>query len=232
MKAEENDMRINPILYGILVLIVFSGTIFGFQAAGIWSTTGKLTSSGESVQPIASDVDSIKGWMTLEQVSTAFNLPVTEILSQFGLPADTPPSTALKDLETDLFSVTILRTWLKQKNLPSVPEITLTPSQKAGEPTVEVPEIITTYEAPTTLAPIEKAATLAATEHVAPAKTITGKTTFQELLYWGVPEEVIQKIIGSELPALSTVIKDYITGKGLEFSPIKAALQAEVDKLK
>jgi hypothetical protein len=34
------------------------------------------------------------------------------------------------------------------------------------------------------------------------------------------------------LPALSTVIKDYATGKGLEFSSMKAALQVEVDKTK
>jgi hypothetical protein len=225
-------MRINPILFGILVLIVFSGTILGFQAAGIWSTSGKLTLSGESVQPIASDVDSIKGWMTLEQISTAFNVPVAEILSQFGLPADTPPSAAMKDLETDLFSVTNLRTWLEQKNLPSLPaSITLDPNRKESETTLAVPEISPTGEVPTALASIEPATTLAATEHVAPAKTITGKTTFQELLDWGVSEEVISQIIGGELPALSTVIKDYITGKGLEFSPIKAALQAEVDKL-
>ncbi len=60
--------------------------------------------------------------------------------------------------------------------------------------------------------------TPAATEHITAAKTMTGKTTFQELLDWGVPEEAIQQIIGGELPALSTVIKDYVTGKGLEFS--------------
>ena len=70
------------------------------------------------------------------------------------------------------------------------------------------------------------------TEHVAPAGTITGKTTFQELLDWGVSKDAIQKVIGSDLPAPTTVIKDFVTGKGLEFTTIKTQLQAEVDKTK
>ena len=105
-------MRINPFLYGIFVLVVFLGTILGFQAAGVWSVSGKISSNGEAVQPIASDVNSIKGWMTLEQISMTFNVPVKDILKQFELPADTAPSTAIKDLETEVFSVTNLRTWL------------------------------------------------------------------------------------------------------------------------
>ncbi len=36
-------MRINPFIYGVFVLVVFMGTILGFQAAGIWSVSGKIT---------------------------------------------------------------------------------------------------------------------------------------------------------------------------------------------
>jgi hypothetical protein len=39
-------------------------------------------------------------------------------------------------------------------------------------------------------------------------------------------------VIGSEMPALSTVIRDFVTQKGLDFPTIKTALQAEVDKHK
>ncbi len=108
-------MKINPFAYGVIVLTVFLGIIFGFQSTGIWSTSGKVDSSGQAIQPSAADVNTIKGWMTLEQVSTTFNTPVAEILSAFNLPADTPPSTALKDLESDTFDVTALRTWLQTR---------------------------------------------------------------------------------------------------------------------
>lgn len=108
-------MKINPILYGVLVVIVFLGVILGFQSAGVWSVSGKVTSSGEKVAPSAGDVNTIKGWMTLEQVSTTFNVPVAEIVTQFKLPVDTSPATAIKDLESDLFSVSNLRTWLQER---------------------------------------------------------------------------------------------------------------------
>jgi hypothetical protein len=108
-------MKINPIIYGVFVVIVFLGIIVGFQQAGIWSTSGKVNVSGERVQPSAADVNSIKGWMTLEQVSTTFNIPVVDILSAFDLSADTPASTALKDLESDRFDIPALRTWLQEK---------------------------------------------------------------------------------------------------------------------
>jgi len=216
-------MRINPFLYGVFVLAVFMGTILGFQAAGIWSVSGKITSSGEAVLPVASDVNSIKGWMTLEQISTAFNVPVDEILAQFELPADTAPSTAMKDLETEIFSVTNLRAWL-QSRAGSAPVESETPTSIPQSTAIPVE----------TIAPalVEPTATPAPTEHITAAKTVTGKTTFQELLDWGVSEETIRQIIGGELPALSIVVKDYVTGNGLEFSSIKTALQAEVDKTK
>ncbi|MCL4529349.1 MAG: hypothetical protein M1282_08050 [Chloroflexi bacterium] len=108
-------MKINPFVYGVIVLTVFLGIIFSAQGLGFWSTSGKVDSSGQAIQPSAADVNTIKGWMTLEQVSTTFNVPVSEILSVFDLPADTPASTALKDLESDTFDITALRTWLSER---------------------------------------------------------------------------------------------------------------------
>ncbi len=108
-------MKINPFVYGSVVLLVFLGIIIGFQQAGVWSTSGKVTGSGQQVQPSAGDVNTIKGWMTLDQVFTTFGVPVTEILFAFDLPADTPGTTALKDLESDSFDIPSLRVWLQER---------------------------------------------------------------------------------------------------------------------
>ena len=108
-------MRIHPFIYGVLVLSVFLGTILGFQAVGFWSVSGKLTASGEAVQPSVADINSIKGWMTLEQITTTYKVPLTEILEHFDLPSDTPASTPLKELESDIFSVIELRAWLSDQ---------------------------------------------------------------------------------------------------------------------
>ena len=111
-------MKINPFVYGIIVLAIFLGVIFGFQGAGVWSTSGKADGLGKAIQPSAADVDTIKGWMTLDQISTTFGAPVAEILSAFNLPADTPVSTALKDLESESFDIPALRAWLQNRQQP------------------------------------------------------------------------------------------------------------------
>jgi hypothetical protein len=54
--------------------------------------------------------------MTLEQVSTTFEIPVPDILFAFDLPADTPASTPLKDMESDTFDMTLLREWLQEQS--------------------------------------------------------------------------------------------------------------------
>jgi hypothetical protein len=212
-------MKINPLMYGVLVLVLFFGTILGFQAAGIWSISGKVSASGEQVQPSADDVNSIKGWMTLDQICGIYDVPLAELLNQFNLPADTPGSTPIKDLESDTFSVTALRDWLLSRE-----QATENPQT---DPAAPLPT-----QAPTPTAEVVTELTPEATEHTAPEKTITGKTTFQDLLDWGVPEETIVRIIGDDLPPPSTVIKDYVTGQGMEFSEVKTQLQVEVDKTK
>jgi hypothetical protein len=108
-------MKVNPFIYGVLILALFFGIIGGAKAAGMWSVSGKLTGVGETVQPTGANVDEIKGWMTLNDVSAAYKVPVAEILEAFDLPADTPGTAQLKSLESPTFSVRNLREWLSEK---------------------------------------------------------------------------------------------------------------------
>ena len=108
-------MRIRPFIYGVLVLALFFGVIGGAKVAGVWSVSGKLTSTGEKVQPTGTNVDEIKGWMTLDDVSSAYQVPLAEIVAEFELPPDTPGTTQLKSLESPTFSVTSLREWLSTR---------------------------------------------------------------------------------------------------------------------
>jgi hypothetical protein len=65
------------------------------------------------------------------------------------------------------------------------------------------------------------------TEHVAPDRTITGKTTFQDLLDWGLTREVIEQTCGFPLPPTSnTLVKDAVNANGGSFPTVKTALQA------
>ena len=105
-------MKINSTLFGVAAVMVFLAIILGFQYTGNWSVSGKVDVSGNAVQPIENDVNSIKGWMTLGQVSETYNVPLNEIIIKFDLPAETSSGTAIKDLESDTFSVLSLREWL------------------------------------------------------------------------------------------------------------------------
>jgi len=63
------------------------------------------------------------------------------------------------------------------------------------------------------------------------AMVVAGKTTFADLLDWGVPVEQIEAIIGAEISNRLILVYDYCADNGLSFGNIKAALQAEVDML-
>jgi len=108
-------MKVNPVIYGLLVVVLFFGVIGGAKAVGVWSVSGKLTASGEKVAPTGANVAEIKGWMTLDAVAAAYSVPVAEILAAFNLPADTPGSAPINTLESDTFSTVNLRTWLKAR---------------------------------------------------------------------------------------------------------------------
>jgi hypothetical protein len=215
-------MRIKPTFLGIFILVVFMGTVYAFRAAGFWSVSGKVDRQGQAIQPLSGDTSSIKGWMMLEQISTRYNVPLAEILAAFGLPADTPASTPLNKLENETFSVTDLRAWLDAR-APSSPAVEpakpepAPENEAAPEPTPEPTRV-----------PDEPAGAAEPGDHEPSDRTVTGQTTFQDLLDWGVPAETIQQVIGGALPDPSMLVKDYVTQSGGSFGPVKNALQDAV----
>lgn len=109
-------MRVNPFIYGLVVLVLFFGVIGAAKTTGYWSVSGKISATtGEMITATGTNPDEIKGWMTLADVSKAYNVPLAEILAQFELPADTPETKQLKELESDTFETSTLREWLKPR---------------------------------------------------------------------------------------------------------------------
>lgn len=131
-------MRIRPILFGLVVMVVFLAPIVVAQATGTWATTGRPAAgsgpaegagSGESLGQGAGTGEGqggggggsvapgdARGWMTLAQVAEANEIPVEEVLAQFDLPPDTDPATELRDLESETFSVSVFRDWLAERS--------------------------------------------------------------------------------------------------------------------
>ena len=103
-----------------LGLVLFLGTVQGAKLAGVWSSSGRFTSSGQQVQATGADPSEIKGWMTIQQVLDAYQVPRADFDARFKLPANLPASTELKDLESVSpgFSVADVRTWLAARPAP------------------------------------------------------------------------------------------------------------------
>jgi hypothetical protein len=114
------SIRVNLAVYAALVLVLFLGVIGSAQLAGVWSTSGKLTASGEQVQITGADPAEIKGWMTINDVITAYHVPKEQFYAQFQIPVDLPAAIPLKDIEPIVpeFSVTAVREWLATRTVP------------------------------------------------------------------------------------------------------------------
>lgn len=110
-------MRVNPYLYGALAVVILVGVVSAAQSAGFWSADNKYTSSGEKVAADPSNVDTIRGWMTLGDISETYGVPPQEIVAAFNLPPDTPPTATLKSLreEHKEFGIDDLRSWLQER---------------------------------------------------------------------------------------------------------------------
>ncbi len=108
---------------------------------------------------------------------------------------------------------------------------TATPAPAAPAPAT--PRARRRQPAPAAPATGTGAAGAAATEDHAAATTedraIKGKTTFKELLDWGVSDADIKAVFGGEMGATGVAVRDYCTEKGIEFSTVKTTLQALVD---
>jgi len=100
-------MKVNKWLLPVLALTLLLGTVGVAQALGVWQVSGKEM---VNVDHLTSGAD-VKGWMTLQQVADGAGIDTVALYIALGLPAEIPPTTALKDLEqiVDGFEVSLVR---------------------------------------------------------------------------------------------------------------------------
>ncbi len=109
-----HSVTLSPYLYAALGLLLLFGTVQVSKGIGYWTTSGRVTGSGEAVVISGNDPLEIKGWMTVEQVATAYGVPLDELKAATGIPADVPGSTELKQVEklAPGFEPQTVRDWL------------------------------------------------------------------------------------------------------------------------
>jgi hypothetical protein len=229
-----------------IVLAFFIIGIAGTMLLNLWSTELEKEParyiSGEFEGEY--DPSDIRGSYTFADINKAFEIPVEDLAKAFGFTnAPDPNIIKAKDLEEtfgeleqgELGTDSIRLFVALYKELPFTPEdetlipgsavsilkskVNLTEEQKAilKDRTISLSE----------LRPSEnEGESLATTEHETSEEVeIKGKTTFQELLDFGITQEEIEKIFGMPMGKPGETLRDYATNNGVEFSEFKTALE-------
>jgi hypothetical protein len=239
-------------LAAIVMIILFGGILFS-SGMGWWqteSTKQAATFSEGEFAGLPNPAD-IRGSYAFGDVEKNFGVPAATLAQAFGVTTDDPATFGVKDLEaiyadqeyeigtasvrffvalyTGLPYEIVDDTYLPKRAVEMLKShATLTADQIAYLDAHAVildnmPASVTTTEVPS--------GDDNHTEIESTDRTLKGKTTFQEVLDWGVSQETIESILGSPMPNPLTKVKDYCAEQGLNFEEIRPAIQAEIDKL-
>lgn len=86
---------ISPIVTWIIVLVLFFGSIFVTQKLGWYTNVPKPIVAGEKIS-----IEEIRGFMTLQDVSTGLQIDLKDLYTMLGIPEAVPPTTKFKELST------------------------------------------------------------------------------------------------------------------------------------
>ncbi len=242
-------------LAAIVLVILFGGILFS-SAMGWWQTESTKEaatfSEGEFAgQPNPAD---IRGSYTFGDVENNFGVPAATLAQAFGVSSDAPSTFGVKELETiyadqefEIGTVSVrlfvaLYTGLPYEIVGDIYLPKRAVEMLKSNATLTAEQITYLDAHAVALAPIDAAqgeaqpALVPSTEEHTETdssedRTLKGKTTFQEVLDWGVSQETIETIIGGPMPNSLTKVKDYCTEQGLNFEEIRPAIQAEIDKV-
>ncbi|HEY4693963.1 MAG TPA: hypothetical protein VIH16_11040 [Bellilinea sp.] len=247
-------MKLTAKPLAVILFVILFGSIIFTTAMNWWQTESQKVPATFTEGEAAGEYNpaDIRGSYTFQDIENSFKVPVEDLAKAFAIPADRDAAAyAIKDLET-LYAVqaeagteigtgsvryfTALYTGLPYELVeetflpaPAVEllksKATLTVEQlaylEAHSIALEVP-MTTLTQVPTEEVKLEEENT---------DTILKGKTTFQELLDWGVSPEFIVSTIGAAIPAPGVKVKDYCTEANLNFEEIKVVLQAEIDRL-
>lgn len=99
IEIREAKKTLSPAITIALVMAIFFGGILVSKAAGLYQTLPQPLTQGQLVQPGGViNVDEIKGYMTLKEVSEFINMDIKEVYKNLKLPENVPADTRLKEV--------------------------------------------------------------------------------------------------------------------------------------
>ncbi len=246
-------------LAALLVALMF-GSIFFSSAMGWWQTKGRKNAavfSGGAFAGRTNPAD-IRGSYTFGDVERNFGVPAALLAQAFGIETNSPADFQVKTLEAmyagspleigtssvrlfvafyqglpfdlaeEIYLPEPAAQILRERDLNSAQEAYLETHVIAAEPAA-----VSSIEPDTTEQDDTEALAGECEQPTTNERLIKGKTSFSDLLVWGLSKETIETVMGVSMPENACqVIKDFCSVNGLEYGPIRQALQAELDALK
>ena len=249
-------MRLRSIHIAPIIFVVFIVGIGGTMLAKVWRTEASKVPVMIETGEFAGEFNpaDIRGSYFFSEIGELFGIPVSALGLAYGI-ADDPGSFQVKNLE-DMYGElegpdgtpgeigTDSVRWFVAlyTGLPYMAaQDTLLPlsaanvlKERVDEKTLQnlkkyMVEVGTAVQA-------ESAggeAALETEDHGTEAgdTTLTGKTTFGELLKWGATREQIEKILSLPMGRDNETIRDFCINQGIEFTTVKTPLQELINGL-
>lgn len=247
-------MTISSKALAIIVLVMMFGGIFFSSAMGWWiteSTKEPVTFTEGEFAGQANPAD-IRGSYTFGDIANSFEVSPETLAEAFDIKEADPAVFAVKDLEAIYLdsgfeigtaSVRLFVAYYAGLPFDTTDQEIFVPQTAAdlllakGNLTTQQNSYLQSHtvavsggSAPDM--PAEEILPVESSSTTSEENLVKGKTTFGELLTWGVSQENIEQLIGASMPDPAMKVKDYAAANGLDFETLKVALQAEVDKTK
>ena len=236
-------MKLTSKIIGPAVIVIIAGGIALSVGLNLWQTESKKVPVKYSVGAFAGEFypGDIRGSYSFDDIAASFEITADALAKAFGMGAtENPGSIKAKDLEAvygevdgrEIGTDSIRYFVALYTGLPYEPnENTVLPGpalsvlrEKLNEEQLEsVKARIVSISGITT-------GSVGTEEHVENTDAmVKGKTTFGELLDWGLTDAEIEKAIGMEMGKTGVTVRDHVVAAGVEFSQAKAKLQALLD---
>jgi hypothetical protein len=229
-----------------IILAVFVLGIGGTMIFNLWQTTSSKIPATYTSGEFAGQYNpgDIRGSYSFGDIEEAFDVPAEALAKAFGVSdSENPAAFLCKSLE-DLYGEmengeigTDSVRWFVAlyTGLPYTPkEDTLLPSPavSALKGRIDQTELEALRDKAVSLSTTKQAPASAAEDsHTEEeAGQVKGKTTFGELLDWGVSKDEIEQALGLPIGKPGVTARDYCIENGIEFSTVKGALQAAADR--
>lgn len=245
-------MKIKSNTLAILVVVVLFGGIFASSAMNIWKSECTKTPSRieEGTFKGEYNPEDIRGSYSFKDVSELFDIPLEDLNYAFNIPKEIEPSELEnKDLKTlydnqefEIGNGSVKLFVALYKGLPYEAEgdtyllenavqilkdkadLTNGQLEFLDSHTIDIKEVNINKDINTNVGVEQE-------EYDESEAMVRGKTTFKDVIDYGVSEDKIEKIIGASIPNHEMNIRDYCIDNGLSFSTVKSALQEEVDNI-